>query len=182
NAILVSAAGCDSVVTLHLLINPVVTGEETVTICEGQLPYTWNNQSITVAGDYNTTLLNIVGCDSVATLHLIVNPNVTSQQTITICESALPYTWTGQILTAAGDYNAILVSAAGCDSVATLHLIVNPNVPGQQTIIICQGQLPYSWNGQNITGAGNYNATLVSAAGCDSVATLHLIVNPNVTS
>jgi hypothetical protein len=30
----------------------VVTGEETVAICEGTIrPYTWNNQSITVTGD-----------------------------------------------------------------------------------------------------------------------------------
>jgi hypothetical protein len=180
-AALVSAAGCDSVAMLHLIINPVVTGEETIRLCQGQLPYTWNNQSITATGDYITTLLNIVGCDSVATLHFIVNPNVTGQQTITICQGQLPYIWNGQNITAAGNYNATLVSAAGCDSVATLHLIVNPNVTGQQTITICQGQLPYSWNTQSITAAGNYNATLVSAAGCDSVATLHLIVNPNVT-
>jgi hypothetical protein len=126
-------------------------------------------------------LVSAAGCDSVATLHLIVNPNLTGQQTITICQGQLPYTWNGQTINAGGDYNATLVSATGCDSVATLHLIVNPNVAGQQTITICQGQLPYSWNSQSITAAGNYNATLVSAAGCDSVATLHLIVNPNVT-
>jgi hypothetical protein len=181
NTTLVNIVGCDSVATLHLNINPVVTGEETVTICEGQLPYTWNNQSITVAGDYNTTLLNIVGCDSVATLHLIVNPNVTSQQTIIICEGALPYTWNGQILTAAGTATAMLQNINGCDSLVTLTLIVNPNVTSQQTITICEGALPYTWNGQILTAAGDYNATLISAAACDSIATLHLVVNPNVT-
>jgi hypothetical protein len=95
--------------------------------------------------------------------HLIINSNVTGQQTITICEGALPYTWNGQILTAAGDHNATLVSAAGCDSVATLHLIVNPNVTGQETHHHLQGQLPYTWNGQTINAGGDYNATLVSA-------------------
>jgi hypothetical protein len=58
-----------------------------------------------------------------------------------------------------------------------MHLIVNPNVNGQQDLTICEGQLPYTWNGQTITAGGDYNATLVRAAGCDSLATLHLHIN-----
>ncbi|MFC0776391.1 beta strand repeat-containing protein, partial [Terrimonas alba] len=178
---LTSTAGCDSTATLHLIVNPVVTGEETITICEGQLPYSWNGQSITTAGDYTADLTSTAGCDSTATLHLIVNPVVTGEETITICEGQLPYSWNGQSITTAGDYTADLTSTAGCDSTATLHLIVNPVVTGEETITICEGQLPYSWNGQSITTAGDYTADLTSTAGCDSTATLHLIVNPVVT-
>ncbi|MEP7375098.1 MAG: hypothetical protein ABI675_16995, partial [Chitinophagaceae bacterium] len=133
--------GCDSVVTVHIKINPNVTGQQTITICEGQLPYTWNNQSITASGDYNATLASAAGCDSVATLHVIVNPNVTGQQTIAICLGQLPYTWNGQTLTTAGTTTATLQNINGCDSIVTLSLIVNPNVTGQQTITICTGQL-----------------------------------------
>ena len=85
-ATLISVAGCDSIATLHLIINPVVTGEETITICEVSLPYSWNNQSFTAAGDYTATLMSVAGCDSIATLHLIINPVVTGEETITICE------------------------------------------------------------------------------------------------
>ncbi|MFC0776459.1 hypothetical protein, partial [Terrimonas alba] len=178
---LTSTAGCDSTATLHLIVNPVVTGEETITICEGQLPYSWNGQSITTAGDYTADLTSTAGCDSTATLHLIVNPVVTGEETITICEGQLPYSWNGQSITTAGDYTADLTSTAGCDSTATLHLIVNPVVTGEETITICEGQLPYSWNGQSITDAGDYTATLTAANGCDSIATLHLVINPAVT-
>src|SRR5690606_30222522 len=41
---------------------------------------------------------------------------------------------------------------------------------------------PYQWNGQNITQAGTYTATLTAASGCDSVATLNLSVNQTLTS
>ena len=51
--------GCDSIATLHLVVNPVVTGEETITICEAALPYTWNGQNITAAGDYTATLTSV---------------------------------------------------------------------------------------------------------------------------
>ena len=102
------------------------------------LPYSWNNQSLTAAGDYTATWYLLTGCDSIATLHLIINPVVTGEETITICEAALPYSWNNQSFTAAGDYTATLVSVAGCDSIATLHLIINPVVTGEETITICR--------------------------------------------
>jgi hypothetical protein len=129
---LVSAAGCDSVATLHLIVNPNVTGQQTITICQGQLPYSWNNQNITAAGNYNATLVSAAGCDSVATLHININPIVTGEETVSICQGQLPYTWNNHSITVTGDYNTTLLIIAGCDSVATLHLIVNPNVTGQQ--------------------------------------------------
>ena len=174
--------GCDSTVTLHLTVNPNVTSTQNITICQGALPYSWNNQSLTAAGNLYCTLHNINGCDSTVTLHLTVNPNVTSTQNITICQGALPYTWNNQSLTAAGTYTATLQNINGCDSTVTLHLTVNPNVTSTQNITICQGALPYSWNNQSLTAAGTYTATLQNINGCDSTVTLHLNVNPNVTS
>ncbi|MFC0776429.1 hypothetical protein, partial [Terrimonas alba] len=180
-ATLTAANGCDSVATLHLVINPAVTGEETVTLCPAALPYSWNGQSITDAGDYTATLTAANGCDSVATLHLVINPAVTGEETVTLCPAALPYSWNGQSITDAGDYTATLTAANGCDSVATLHLVINPAVTGEETVTLCPAALPYSWNGQSITDAGDYTATLTAANGCDSVATLHLVINPAVT-
>ncbi|HEX5654990.1 MAG TPA: gliding motility-associated C-terminal domain-containing protein [Chitinophagaceae bacterium] len=180
-ATLQSSAGCDSLATLTLIVNPVLTGSETVTICQNQLPYTWNGQTLTQAGTATVTLQTSAGCDSLVTLTLNVNPNVTGSETITICQNLLPYTWNGQILTQAGTATATLQSSAGCDSLVTLTLIVNPNVTGNETITICQNLLPYSWNGQTLTQAGTATATLQSSAGCDSLVTLTLIVNPNVT-
>ena len=111
-----------------------------------------------------------------------VNPNVTSTQTITICQNSLPYSWNSQSLTAAGTYQATLQNVNGCDSTVTLTLNVNPNVTSTQTITICQSSLPYSWNSQSLTAAGTYQATLTNVNGCDSTVTLTLNVNPNVTS
>src|SRR5687767_13608839 len=76
--------GYDSVVTLTFNVNPNVTATETITVCEDQLPYTWNSQSLTAAGTYNATLTTSNGCDSVVTLTFNVNPNVTSTENITI--------------------------------------------------------------------------------------------------
>src|SRR6185436_19207526 len=125
-------------------------------ICESALPYTWNGQTLTHAGTAIATLQNINGCDSRVTLTLVVHPNVTGEETIIICEGQVPYNWNGTDYTDAGDYTATLTSVAGCDSIATLHLIINPVVNGEETITICEGQLPYNWNGTDYTDAGDY--------------------------
>ncbi|MFT3679576.1 MAG: sugar-binding protein [Ferruginibacter sp.] len=182
NAILTSAAGCDSIATLNLTVNNAVTSNTDVTICNAQLPYTWNGNTYNTAGSYNVTLTSAAGCDSIATLNLTVNNAVTSNTDVTICNAQLPYTWNGNTYNAAGSYNATLTSAAGCDSIATLNLTVNNAVTSNTDVTICNAQLPYTWNGNTYNTAGSYNVTLTSAAGCDSIATLNLTVNNAVTS
>ena len=64
--------GCDSVVTLHLIINHSSFGEESQT-AEGS--YEWiDGKTYTESGDYTYTLTNVAGCDSVVTLHLTITP------------------------------------------------------------------------------------------------------------
>src|SRR5690606_17100621 len=165
-----------------LTINQNVTSTTNTSICTAQLPYTWNGQNITQDGAYTAKLTAAYGCDFVATLNITINQNVTSTTNTSICTAQLPYTWNGQNITQAGTYTAKLTAASGCDSVATLNLTVNQNVTSTTNTSICTAQLPYTWNGQNITQAGTYTATLTAASGCDSIATLNFTVNQNVTS
>ncbi len=174
---LTGSSGCDSVATLNLVVNNVVTSTTNITICNNQLPYNWNGNNYPAAGTYSVTLTSSSGCDSVATLNLAANSIVTSTSNITICNSQLPYSWNGNNYPAAGNYSVTLTSSAGCDSVATLNLTVNSFVTSTSNITICNSQLPYSWNGNNYPAAGNYSITLISSSGCDSIATLNLIVN-----
>src|SRR5690606_11364489 len=172
NVTLTSTAGCDSVATLVLTVNDMLTSTTEITICANELPYTWNGNDYDVAGTYNVTLTSTAGCDSIATLVLTVNPVLTSTTTETICANQLPYTWNGNDYDAAGTYNVTLTSTAGCDSIATLVLIVNDVLTSTTNTTTCTSQLPYTWNGNEYVAAGTYNVTLTSTAGCDSIATL----------
>ncbi|MDV6224182.1 gliding motility-associated C-terminal domain-containing protein, partial [Flavitalea sp. BT771] len=107
---------------------------------------------------------------------------LTSTTNTTICTNQLPYTWNGQSLNTAGTYTANLISAAGCDSIATLNLTVKATLTSTTNTTICTNQLPYTWNGQSLNAAGTYTANLTSAAGCDSIATLNLTVKATLTS
>ncbi|MBP9102431.1 MAG: hypothetical protein KBF82_01110, partial [Chitinophagaceae bacterium] len=168
--------------TATVIVNPTLTSTTNIAICTNQLPFVWNGNSYITAGTYNVTLIGTTGCDSIATLNLSFNPTLTSTTNIAICTNQLPYTWNGNNYTAAGTYNVTLIGTAGCDSIATLNLSVNPILTSTTNISVCNNQLPYVWNGNNYTAAGTYNVTLIGTAGCDSIATLNLSVNPILTS
>src|SRR5439155_1622557 len=158
---LISASGCDSIATLVLTVNPAVTSTTNTTICDNQLPYSWNGQTINAAGTYTANLISASGCDSIATLVLTVNTTLTSTTNTTICNNQLPYTWNGQTINAAATYPYTLICPSGCDSIATLVLTVNPAVTSTTNTTICNNQLPYTWNGQTINAAGTYTANLI---------------------
>src|SRR5258705_478088 len=49
---LTSQTGCDSIATLVLNVNPVLTSTDSVTVCANALPYIWNGNSYNAAGTY----------------------------------------------------------------------------------------------------------------------------------
>ena len=177
-ATLETVNGCDSVVTMTLIVNPTYNVTDTKTICQSQLPYTWNGVTFTAAGTQTATLQTVNGCDSVVTMTLVVNTAYTSTESRTICQSQLPYSWNGVTFTAAGTQTATLETVSGCDSIVTMNLIVNPTFNVSESQTICQDELPYIWNGVTFTAAGTQTATLETVNGCDSVVTMTLIVNP----
>src|SRR5262249_9445658 len=136
-----SVSGCDSIATLNLTVNSVLTSATDVTICTNQLPYTWNGQTYNAAGSYSVTLQSVSGWDSIATLNLTVNSVLTSATDVTICTNQLPYTWNGQTYNAAGSYSVTLQSVSGCDSIATLNLTVNAVLTSTTDITIYTNQL-----------------------------------------
>ena len=168
--------GCDSVVTMTLTVNSIYSVPDSRTICESELPYTWNGVEFTQAGTQTATLETVNGCDSVVTMTLTVNPIYSVPDSRTICASELPYIWNGVQFTEAGTQTVTLPTVNDCDSVVTMTLTVNPiySVPDSKTI--CVSQLPYTWNGVTFTEAGTQTVTLETMNGCDSVVTMTLTV------
>src|SRR5829696_8118393 len=165
--VLTSQAGCDSTVTLHFIVNQVVTGDTAAVRCQNQLPFVWHGQSISAPGDYTTVLTSQAGCDSTVTLHFTVNQVVTGDTAAVRCQNQLPFVWHGQSISAPGDYTTVLTSQAGCDSTVTLHFTVSQVVTGDTAAVRCQNQLPFVWHGQSITQPGDYQTTLISVSGSE---------------
>ncbi len=96
-----------------------------------------------------------------------------------VCNDQLPYLWNGQAYDSTGDYTQHFINSTGCDSTVTLHLtIANNTPPSKVEATVCNDQLPYLWNGQAYNSTGEYTDHFTNSAGCDSIITLHLFVEP----
>ncbi len=167
--------GCDSFLTLNLSVRSASTGTFSVSICSGSA-YFFNGLLRTIAGVYLDTISNHVGCDSFLTLNLSVRSASSYAFDETICGGST-YPFNGRNLSSTGSYMDTLINYLGCDSLLTLHLLVNPSSSTTNDVSICNGDF-YFFNGLNRNTAGTYLDTFTNSLGCDSIITLHLIIYP----
>ena len=173
----VTENGCDSIVTLNLSVNSVLTNELIASICEGQT-YTENGFNVSEAGTYTQTFVTENGCDSIVTLTLNVNPIFNTELVATICEGTV-YNENGFEVSEAGTYTQTLQTVNGCDSVVTLVVTTYPTFDTTITATINAGEM-YSEFGFNESEAGTYVQNLQTVNGCDSTITLILDVNSSL--
>ena len=181
---LTSASNCDSVVTLHLTVNPVYTVPMTVEVCEGALPYVFNDTVILNESCQRTIhLYTEKGCDSIINLNFIVRPFERHTDEATICDNALPFPYQDSLFTEAGVYDVVQTFADGCNIITTLTLNVNPTYLHYDTVYSCANKLPYIYNGNvALNEAGNDTIHYSTVNTCDSTVIVTLVVNPNPTS
>ncbi|MBQ9508069.1 MAG: hypothetical protein IJR53_01430, partial [Bacteroidales bacterium] len=157
---------------------------DTISVCDNQLPYIWNGDTLNEEGTYSVTLQTIHGCDSMVRVCLVVKPTYNLTEFDTICQSELPYNWRDTTFEA-GTISSYYVfhrnTAQGCDSTVTLALTVNPAYDITLRDTVCQSELPYAWRDTTFE-AGTVSSYYVfhrnTAQGCDSTVTLALTVNP----
>ena len=73
SVVLTSSNGCDSIVTLNLLVNAIPTSSVDTLVCASQFPFSWNGLSINDFGAYEFVSTAANGCDSIANLSVSEN-------------------------------------------------------------------------------------------------------------
>ena len=178
-SMLVTAAGCDSIVNLDLTVLPPVQNNLSAAICSGQ-SYHIGNFTYAATGQYQAFLLTPEGCDSIVNLDLTVLPPIQNNIKKTVCAGQ---SWQvgSSVYTATGLYQNFFTTPDGCDSIVNLDLTVLP--PLQQTLAatVCNGDT-YAVGDSVYSASGTYQNVLKSFLGCDSTVTLQLTVLPPVTT
>lgn len=134
-----SIYGCDSITQLYLTVNPTYTKELTDSICAGT-EYSKNGFKIsTLVSDGGKTILDtltlktVSGCDSTCYLKLYLYPQVVTEINDTV-KKGESYTKYGFDISdteiGTEDFQNVLTSAVGCDSIVILHLttIINDGI------------------------------------------------------
>ena len=167
--------GCDSIVRLQLMVNPIKYTSFTPYSCHGE---TYNQHGFYAdsTGIYRDTLVSHSGCDSIITLNLYVYPQTdTVFINSAICDGEV-YDANGFYATESGQYSKTFTDYNGCDYTKVLNLTVNPKYNTVINEEIMQGQNFY-FGEEYLNTAGIYYQTLTSINGCDSVISLNLTVN-----
>ncbi|MBR5028407.1 MAG: T9SS type A sorting domain-containing protein [Bacteroidales bacterium] len=137
--------------------------------------YRWalNGKVYTAPGNYNDTLVNASGCDSIITLHLLLKNPDTVYTDIAQCE---PYTWTVDGNTYTSDTTVYVPNpTTSPDSCANMLALRYQRITYADTIFVSTCESSYTWEMDNNPYSGTGTATYRkenSGAGCDTIYVL----------
>jgi hypothetical protein len=168
-----NTSGCDSLITLNLVISNSTSSLISATSCNS---YSLNGQTYSASGVYSQIIQNATGCDSIITLDLEITNSSSSILTITSCDSFL---LNGQLYNSSGNFTQVIQNFAGCDSTIQLNLTIIQSSSSTLTVSSCES---YSLNGQTFNTSGIYTQVIQNEVGCDSIITLNLEIKNNTTN
>lgn len=85
----------------------------------------WNGEAITESTEMNMSTQTVMGCDSIAIVHLTVHH---STDTAIVVAATGSYTWNGTTYTESGTYPVYYTDTHGCDSTVTLVLTITVGI------------------------------------------------------
>jgi len=169
-----TALNCDSLVITNLDVVMPINVTLNVTICQGETHYAGGQQQSTT-GTYVDSLLSLIGCDSIVTTNLTVNPVSATNVSDSICQFDSYTLPSGNAVNTTGIYVDTLQNSFGCDSIITTNLFVIPLDTVFTQATICYDET-YFAGGQNQNTDGIYYDLIPAAIGCDTVLSTELTV------
>jgi len=173
---LTSVDGCDSVVVVNLSLISIPDTFVDVSICEGQSHELQDGSTVNTAGEYPVTLVSANGCDSTVVTALQILPNAMYEIDVSICPGESYTLPDGEIADEEGTYTSELQSSIGCDSTIVVNLSLNPEYEITVNESLCGNNGFTLPDGTVVFDTGDYEVTLTTANGCDSIITINLSI------
>ena len=159
--------GCDSIVTLHLIIY----NQPTIAFIINDEPWITRDPNNYFICENKEIKIGVVsdgwervwwsnaypaGCETCEPVYYINFNSFEANRTYSFCVEA--------------------IDSNGCRTIEAINVIAKPIAVTVIDTVTCQNQLPFVWNSRFLTEAGTYYDTLMAWNGCDSIVTLHLVV------
>jgi gliding motility-associated-like protein len=168
-----------SSITIHVVDSlPPVYDTIYMPTCQNSYPVSFRDSTYTTQGTYHydipTSTISIA--DSFFTIIVSTLPIYDDTIRATLCQGQT-YNSNGFNEDSTGVYVHNYQTEAGCDSITTLILTINPIYNDTIVETIC-GNEQYNSNGFNESESGFYTHSFTTAYGCDSIVNLDLTVIP----
>lgn len=128
-----SAGACDTIRTIKVEVQKYLTKIDSFRVCANNLPFLFEGKLFTSEGVKIDTLRSItMGCDTIRTLKLFVDPLFVKLDSIEVCENKFPYNFRGYILEKAGILIDTIKSRFNiCD---TIFKLIIRSIPSPKSI------------------------------------------------
>ncbi len=167
--LLASSYGCDSLLIVEVLINPIENSGYGITICEGEVSFIAGAPQ-TESGTYTEYYSTQYGCDSIVEVSLEVLLNVESNFAIELCQSEMHL---DNIINNDTLLIETFTASNGCDSIVYTAIQVEEPFASLDTV--------YVFEGEGYLGDTLLVDSLYSLIGCDSIVSLQVILLPSVS-
>jgi len=167
----ISSAGCDSTQTISIVINPILTNDMQVQVCEGDSVFLYG-EWYKDDGNYDAIVPNIEGCDSLISLEIITKENFATYDTIIACQGDTIQVFAATF-TSSDDVSEFYIASNGCDSVSYYHVEFVDELETSEELVLCPGDsilISSDW----IKTEGEYESMHVSEIGCDSIHRIYI--------
>ena len=169
-----SVAGCDSTVTINLLVKQPKESYQRVDVCAGDTLAAGLNLW-TRTGIYEYKIKASDGCDSIITYDLGVKaPNQTFLDEV-ICFGEC-FDFHPNVICQTGFYTVTYLAGDQCDSVVFLNLIVLDDLTHEFEQSLCEGEC-VAIGDSLVCETGHYEIVLEGSEGCDSLVIADIFAN-----
>jgi hypothetical protein len=170
-----SKEGCDSIVKLAVVAEQSYRVPHYLHLCTNDLPYEYGDRKIVDTGYYVIALRSIYNCDSVVDLHVTIGRPSFTAFVDTICWGEtynkrgykIPFSPFNEYYIINGRKPA--ANMEGCDSNFTITVRIMPVYENNDSLLVCDGDLPLTRHGRVFAAAGNHKVQLKTIHGCDSI-------------
>ncbi|MEO1257552.1 MAG: gliding motility-associated C-terminal domain-containing protein [Bacteroidota bacterium] len=169
----VTAAGCDSIVTVTVNSFPTFAFPVDLQACTGSTAE-FDGQQLDPNTVTDFDYLTIDGCDSIITVTVAEVDVLTGTELLAACPGETVF-YAGEPLVAGDMADFTFTSTLGCDSIVTVTVEpLAPTTGPDQIFNACAGE-SITYNGEVFEAGTTNEVTLTGSNGCDSV--LFVIVN-----
>lgn len=176
-----SIDGCDSLVVTTVNVWENTTTEIDVAICNGDFYELPDGTEVSDAGSYSINLQSVNGCDSTLVFNLQLNPTYNIEVNESLCGSDSFVLPDGTLADESGEYEVILTTVNGCDSVIHVNLQFQGLVVIELEPTLCTPSVYTLPDGTTTSQSGTFDIT-VGNGECDTLYLIDLTIHPSYTT